>query len=666
MKSHGLRWLNGLLCLGLLMTLAMTAGTNPALAHVPQQTPLSEGQWWLSFDGSSEPVAPALTLLSADANAIDLAARTPGCLVETVEAEGQSYSRLSGTGYGFAAVQGRPDLPILRRDVEIPFGAEVTLELVQAQYTDHALTDRGLSPIYPLQPPVSKSPAAQTAPLVKDQDFYANGARYPQSPVALGESYIVRGHRVQTVEVWPVAYDPSAGTVRLYSTLTVRLRLTGSDMARTQAQAERYASPAFDARLSRDLLNYNQGRPSTHPDSLTTDVGYLIITADAYYAAMQPFVTLKQSRGFTVTITKLSDIPATTNAQIKAYIQNAYDTWPTPPSYVLLVGDTDTMPGWNSVSAGEITDLYYGCMDGSSDWHPDIGRGRFPVRSAAQTTIMVNKYLAYASLVGTEPWLKKIAFPATCDQYTVAEGTHNYVINTHTLPNGYTGRFPNNPQPGGDKLYCITYNATSTDIQAAVNEGRWAVIYSGHGSWTGWEMSYGQTQVRNLTSTGIFPFVVSHACITGDFDQMEVYGETWVLQDNKGALAFWGSSDSSYWDEDDVLERAMFDSLFTPTKSFADVATMTDAGLAAVEAAYSGSARYYWETYNVLGDPAVKIFMEPDLPTFTLTVDPAEHALCASGSVTSTVTIQSVRGYTGTVDLDAGALPAGISAAFAP
>jgi len=367
-------------------------------------------------------------------------------------------------------------------------------------------------------------------------------------------------------------------------------------------------------------------------------------------------------------VTQCSEITGgcLSNTAVKDYIQDAYDTWPTPPAYVLLVGDTDTMAGWNSVSAGEITDLYYATMDGSSDWHPDIGRGRFPVRSPEQTTIMVDKYLAYAALTGQEDWLKWASFPATCDQYQVAEGTHNYVINTHTGPNGYTGTFPNNPEYGGDKLYCITHGATGSDIQNAVNQGRWVVIYSGHGSHTGWEMGYGQDDVQSLTNYGMFPFVASHACITGDFSLVEVYGETWVLQENKAALAFWGSSDSSYWDEDDILERAVFDSLFTPLNAYPDVTGMTYDGLAATENAYPGSARYYWETYNILGDPALKVFMEPDLPNFTLEVNPAEHEVCQSGTVTSSVVVGSVMGYAETVDLETAGAPAGITATLIP
>ncbi|MEJ2211190.1 MAG: C25 family cysteine peptidase [Anaerolineae bacterium] len=460
-----------------------------------------------------------------------------------------------------------------------------------------------------------------------------------------------------------MAYDPAAGTVRLYSHVEVRLALAGSDLALTAELAGRYASPAFEPWLSGRVLNYNQGRPPLQFEAQAA-AGYLIITADAYRDAMRPFVDLQEQRGRTVTMTRLSDIPggATTTA-IKAYIQTAYDTWPLPPSYVLLVGDTDTLPGWNSVSAGEITDLYYVTMDGSSDYVPDIGRGRFPVRSADQTTILVDKYLSYAALGGSEPWLKTASFIATCDQYTVAEGSHNYVIQNYTQPGGYTGTFPNNPQPGGDKLYCITLSAGQADVQAALNQGRWVGIYSGHGSHTGWEF-YSASDVRNLTHGEMLPFVASHACITGDFEETEVFGETWVLEPDGGALAFWGSSDSSYWGEDDVLERAAFDELFA--EDGADLTGMTYAGLAATASSYPSSAQYYWETYNLLGDPAARILGEEPLATFTLNVNPAQLQVCAGAGATTSVRVGSKLGYAETVYLATGGLPAGVTAGFDP
>ncbi|MBC7227429.1 MAG: DUF11 domain-containing protein [Thermoflexales bacterium] len=613
-----------------------------------------------------------MTVTATSPTAIDLLAQIPGAFVEEVELDGQRYTRIGGEGFGHGTEIGSPDLPVLRRSVEIPFGAEVELEVTQVQVTETDLATLDLrAPFLPLQPPISKCASSQvTPPVALNRAIYQTNAFFPDRVTVIAHEYIVRGHRALVVEVWPVAYNPASGQVQLYSEVRLRLRLTGSDMARTQALARRYASPAFEGWLSDHLLNYNQGRRDLY-DLSKTPVGYLIIAADAYYNAMAPFVTLKQNQGYTVTIVRTSEIPggATTN-NIQAYIRNAYQNWPVPPSFVLLVGDTDTIPTWTGPTIGTSTDLYYATMDatGTGDWHPDLGVGRFPVRSAAQATIMVNKYLAYAQLTGEEAWLKRASFPASCDSsnYDIAEGTHNYVISTHTLPRGYTGTFPNNPQPGGDKLYCITYGAGYTNLVNAFNQGRWAIIYSGHGSYTGWEMSFDTNAVRNLTNYGMFPFVASHACLTGNFGQTEVFGETWVLQENKGALAYWGSSTYSYWGEDDILERRAFDALFGANYPDVPLSTMAHSGLAAVETSYPSSARYYWETYNILGDPSLRLFpSQPQPPNLTIAKSAGGATVEAGTRLRYTLTVTNTggpaTGVTVTDTLPIGTLFAGAS-----
>ncbi len=648
---------------------AKATSLNSQMQDAPIHPTVSAGGW-IVFNGQSAPASPDLRVTASSAEAVELVAEITGVQTEARMIGEVSYTAITGNGFGEGAQVGMPDLPVLRKYVEIPFGAQATLEIVRSQLAETSLSQLGLqNPVAPLQPPDCKcaDPSA-TAPVGPDAAVYQRDEYFPASPVAISGEFIQRGHRVLVVEVWPVAYNPVTGGLRFFSQVDFRINLSGSNMALTQVKADRYASPAFSSQMARTILNFDQGTARVF--SPNVPVGYLIITADAYYDAMLPFAALEQARGFTVTLTKLSQIPATTKEQVKAYIQTAYDTWAVPPSYVLLAGDTDTIPAWSSTqSSGKYTDLYYFTMDGASDWHPDLGRGRFPVRTAAQATIMVNKYLAYYGFTGNEPWLKKIAYIATCDNYTVAEATHNYVINTYTQPKGYTGMFPVNPQPGGDKIYCVTNSGNAQNIRNAANDGRWAIIYSGHGSETGWadgDVSFSQTDVRNLTDGGFYPFVASHACVTGSFNQTEAYAETWVLQDGKGALVFWGASHNTYWDEDDVLEKAMFDSLFAEGDEHADVWTMTDYGLAQVEADYPSSAQYYYEAYNIMGEGSVKIFLEPEGPALELSANPGEMAVCSVDDVTTTVSAESVLAAGQTVSMDAVGEPAGVNATFAP
>src|SRR4030066_1558065 len=112
------------------------------------------GPTWLPFDGASGPSEPILSLLSSSPTQVKLQAVLPGSYVDTIRVEGATYTRLLASGYGYPAVYGLPELPVLRREVEIPFGAQVSVELISFQYTDSKLQGLGLNPISPMQPPV--------------------------------------------------------------------------------------------------------------------------------------------------------------------------------------------------------------------------------------------------------------------------------------------------------------------------------------------------------------------------------------------------------------------------------------------------------------------------------------------------------------------------------
>src|SRR5690606_27381543 len=107
---------------------------------------------------------------------------------------------------------------------------------------------------------------------------------------------------------------------------------------------------------------------------------------------------------------------------------------------------------------------------------------------------------------------------ATNDRYTVAEGSHNYVIDTYTKNQGYVGVFPNANELGGDKLYAITHRVSNQRANEVIAMGRTIINYSGHGATTYWD-SPGVTQadVRALNHENATAFVVSNACITGQF-----------------------------------------------------------------------------------------------------------------------------------------------------
>ncbi|MCK4428182.1 MAG: hypothetical protein KAW16_06860, partial [candidate division Zixibacteria bacterium] len=481
--------------------------------------------------------------------------------------------------------------------VQIPYGAEVDVEVISSEFRELSLEELGITKrIIPVQPPIPKIEGAwEKAEFVIHEDFYQTDQFFPTQVAQKGEIAAIRGHRFVMVEVYPVSYNPVSGRLKLYSDIKVRVNLTGSDVRTTEVMLARYASPPFEEICADLFINY-----STYSDLLKgiplLPIGYLIIVHEDFYDNLAPLVEWKTKKGFHVTVLQVPDI-GTSTAAIKDSIESAYYNWPIPPTYVLLFGDVGWIPTYNGTYSYSATDLYYVQMDG--DRFADIGRARFPVRNTSEATDMVNKLLYYENPTSPDlEWMRHECFLASSDHGQMAEFTHRYVIYNYLVPNGVIV----------DSVWERLGGGTQ-DIFDCVNGGTSVLCYSGHGYSGGWGcVPFDQDNVEDLSNQNEYPLVLSHACSTNPFDYTECFGETWVKVPNKGGIAFWGASSGSYWDEDDILEKGMFKAAFEDTCY--SVVSMTDKALWYLYQYYGdvSTVRYYFDMYNVNGDPSVDIW----------------------------------------------------------
>jgi hypothetical protein len=524
---------------------------------------------------------------------VDLAGLTVGAL-KTQFGEFVSVTVPDGS---LAGEIGAPAIPVVRRLFIAPPSASVTVDVqVGPAYDADSTTVGARLRLTPVQPPIPKTPGArENAPFVFDAAAYSVGGDYAPQRATVTELGLVRGQRLMLLEIWPVRFNPGAEQMTFWTQIVANVRFAGG------APDDSGLSPLPG--LWRIVLN-----PSLVPAPTGRGSGnYLILVAQALEADIAGFATAKTGQGFTVTTHTVA--AGTTNTQIKTYIQSLWGNPATAPDYILIVGDTNLIPHWVGQGSGSPdTDLYYACMDGANDWYPDIAIGRFPARTGTHVNTLVGKTLYYENGPLADPaYLKRAAFMASNDNYTVSEGTHNYCIDTHMTPHEYLS----------DKLYCHTYNATTQQVRDAFNNGRFYGIYSGHGSTDSWADGppFSQADVNGLTNADKYAFVCSFACLTGQFSLTECFMETWVLAPNKAALADMGSSVTSYWTEDDILQRVMFDAIFDN-----DDSVLTEAGPIINEAKLrylahfgpGGSTQRYFEMYNELGDPAL-----PSTPAVT-------------------------------------------------
>ena len=512
---------------------------------------------------------------------------------------------------GFSTNIGQAKLPMMRAMVEIPQGSDPEIAIVSESWESTTLSRLDLpDQIIPAQPSVEKDKGApDSSDFVIDTDFYNQDVLFPADTANIVETGEIRGRKFALVEISPVQYNPSTGELRILNSCNVEIKIEVSSLELTYQNMQRYYSPRYEDLFKAAFINYGE----LEDDIVFSEKdpqGFLFIVYDDFFDEIQPLVDLKESKGFDVTVTNTSEIPGgPTVANIESYIDDAYTNWPIPPAYILLVGDTGQIPTKTSGLQWGVScsDLYYVTIN-PEDYIPDIYIGRFPAATPAHVTAMVDKTVYYGE--GGFPsneWTKKGAFIASSDAGQLAEETHNYVIDNYLTPNEYTC----------DKIYEASGGSTS-DIFNSLNDGRSLCVYSGHGYPGGWGcVPFDQSDVSSLTNTDMYPFVCSHACSTSTFDDPECYGETWLREENKAGIAFWGASASTYWPEDDILERRMFHAWWND--SLTTIGGMTDMALIYLYNYYGGggSSQYYFEGYNVLGDASVVLVGGTNTPPDT-------------------------------------------------
>ena len=140
---------------------------------------------WISFDGEGEKTAPEVDLLQADENTLTLQAKASGIGVGQITIAGQTYISLGGEGYVQGGEIGAPALPVVFAEVEVPAGAEVSLEVLGLTSQSTSLQAQGLSGlIAPRQPSQPKCGQA-LADVPPDSQIYAQTSPYPAESVRI-------------------------------------------------------------------------------------------------------------------------------------------------------------------------------------------------------------------------------------------------------------------------------------------------------------------------------------------------------------------------------------------------------------------------------------------------------------------------------------------------
>ncbi|MCX5707990.1 MAG: C25 family cysteine peptidase [Candidatus Omnitrophica bacterium] len=359
--------------------------------------------------------------------------------------------------------------------------------------------------------------------------------------------------------------------------------------------------------------------------SASNQADYIIITCDSLADAIAPLAAYRTSTGLSVKTAKLTDVYDEFNygisspAAIKSFLSYAYNQWKKPaPVYVLLVGDatydfrddeeygfTDYMPTYffNNQDFGETAwDDWFACFDSEADIFPEMLIGRFPAKSAAEVTAMVNKTIAYESVSLDESWVKNALF--------IADDAGGFESVCDTLSDTMVDKYLRL------KFYLSSYSNSEDckqDLISAFNRGALLVNYSGHGGIQSWaeEELFTNDDIGSLTNKDKYPFVIDLNCVNGYFVYpmfFECLAEELIRAQDKGAVAVLAPSGMSLTSQQAILAEGLYDSLFKQQERILGSAVAKGKLYLFQEAAdTTGEAL---KQFNLFGDPALVLRKE--------------------------------------------------------
>jgi len=507
-----------------------------------------------------------------------------------VDIGGQAYVELALGKEALRMEAGAPALPRICRSVAIPDTGAVTVRVLQADYHDV----QGVA-VAPSKGSILRSIDPKDVPYTFGRAYETN-AFFPGEIASVREPYILRSYRGVVVEVNPCQYNPATQTLRVYNQIVLEVVTEGIGGVNELAPNQIKTDASFHMIYKNQFVNLEQRGLRYSP--LDEEGGMLIIAHDAWISNVSPLADHKTSIGIPATVVGVSTI-GNNATSIKNYIQTVYDT--SDLAFVLLVGDAQQVA--TPIVSGGASDPTYSKLAGN-DNYPDIMVGRFSAQTAAQVDTQVERTIEYENLPATQQdWFwRGTGIASNQGPGDDGEYDNQHIDNLRVLLLAY-----------GYTLVDQIYDpyGTAAMVTNALNAGRGIVNYCGHGWPQGWSSTgFSNSHVNALQNDNMLPFITSVACNTGEFNNYDAcFGEAWLRATHNGqptgAVGFYGSSISQYWNEPMQMQDEYI-ALYT-TETYVRYGTLCFAGSCSMMDQYGSSGVTMFNTWILFGDPSLRV-----------------------------------------------------------
>lgn len=565
---------------------------------------------------------------STDAH-VDVAFRLDSMHIEEVDVAGTLMQQITIPGVMLPNDVGAPDLPGTGRFIAVPEGATARLEILSMR----SQVFEGLDVIPAAQMPFETDDSPLTHE--KDEAIYARDALYPAEPVRLSDPMDLRGVDAVVLGITPFQYNPVTRELIVYTEVEVRVTFDGGT---GRFGEDRLRSRHWDPILRENLANYSS-LPEIDFDARASsrdeEYEYVIVVPDdpTYIAWADSLKRWRTLQGIDTGIVTLTETGAT-YGEIEDWVDNAYNTWATPPVAVLLLADYVSNGGTTGITCASYSYYYYTCVtdnwyaDVNGDYLPDIAFARMTANPSNIETL-VRKAIDYERSPSTNAdfyyhpvvacgwqearWFticSEVIYGFLSNVLGKSPAREYALVSGETPPSGSWSSNPNTYMlidyfgPGGlgyippTPDHLMDWGGSAARLNSDINRGAFIVQHRDHGGETGWgEPDYDIGDLSGLSNDDL-PFVFSINCLTGKYNiSGQCFAEAFHRM-NHGALGLIAASETSMSFVNDAFVFGIYDLLW-PEFDPGYPARGRDTGSTNLRPAFANaSGKYYLQASN--------------------------------------------------------------------
>jgi len=509
--------------LAAVMVLALLAASLPVVAatgngDTSSMKPSSGG---LPTDTDSK---PSMQFSDMGMSGVQIDYAFPYPEVSATDVEGTVYQYLHIDGFGKLGAVGKPALPMRHYTVALPIGADIRIEILESE----AESVHGYL-IHPAFEPALDTAGAPDPEFEIDEDFYRLDENYPQAPVQVVAINELRGISLVQVQVCPVQYNPARKQLTVYSRLKFRVEFVGGTALDPAANTPHFYQILNNVVINSEIIPLAEVGIQDSVENGRSDI--IVITHSDYLTAANALAEWKRMMGYDVEVVSQS---SWTTAQVKSAIHDRYAAWSPKPDYFVIIGDHGDVPAedfdifLSPDTIYYVSDLYYACMDGSSDFYPDMAYGRISVSSSTEANNVIDKIIDYERdpISTASFYTHGTACAVFQDRQDPPDGyadrrfaQTSEEMRDHLISEGYTinrvydlenntidptnwndGRYSSGEAiPADLRKPGFAWDGDAADITSSINAGRFIVLFRDHGGITSWSNPpYTTTNIAGL------------------------------------------------------------------------------------------------------------------------------------------------------------------------